>query len=48
MKYGMGADSWCLILLPSEFEYVDGTSEVTASSAGGNLTFLNLWEFDDK
>lgn len=48
MKYGMGSDSWCLVLLPSYFDYVDGTSEVATSSAGGNLTLLNLWEFDGK
>jgi len=48
MSYGMGAYSWCLVQLPSYFKYVDGTSEVTASSTGGNLTYLALWEFSSK
>jgi hypothetical protein len=45
MNYGMGANSWCLVMLPSEFTYEDGVSEVTTSSTGGNLTFVQLWSF---
>lgn len=45
MTYGMGADSWCMVQLPSYFSYVVDTSEVTTSSTGGNLTLLTLWEF---
>lgn len=48
MTYGMGAYSWCLVQLPMKFTYTDGVSEVTTSSTGGNLTLLNLWEFDSK
>lgn len=48
MLYGMGANSWCLVLLPSHFDYIEGTSEVLSSASGGNLTLLNVWEFNDK
>lgn len=44
----MGANSWCMVLLPSYFDYIDGESEVVTSASGGNLTFLELWEFNDK
>lgn len=40
MTYGMGANSWCMVQVPSYFTYVDGESAVTT---GGNLTFIQLW-----